>query len=402
MRLVSRRRWTLFRKAMRGKTAIFISSGVYLLLGLSSLAVGGDGMLTEYWKRPVPAERCETGSSLYPEDCGRCHEAQYVSWTGSLHSRAVGPGLLGQLRPSKDPESVISCYLCHAPMSVQSEVAWYESPPAYSENPSFDNKLKLSGVSCAVCHVRDCAVHGPPLREGVQAKVTTADKEKPHGGFAVRGFFQSSEFCAACHQLDNGYELNGKALTNTYREWWQSVYGKSGAACQSCHMPDRKHLWRGIHDRDMVLSGLTIETERRRKGAGLLITNTGVGHFFPTYVTPLVVVKGFLVDKKGRFIPSSLKNGYIGRKVSLDLEKELFDTRIPPLGKYEFDYKSAGSSKGAKVVFEIWVYPDKFYNRFYKSRLRSGSKDIDRNELKKAVRTTNISGYRLYRTEVLL
>ena len=69
-------------------------------------------------------------------------------------------------------------------------------------------------------------------------------------------------------------------------------------------MPDRRHLWRGIHDRDMVRSGLAItlraDKARYRPGdllhATLVIATPGVGHAFPTYVTPQVRVRAELVD----------------------------------------------------------------------------------------------------------
>lgn len=223
------------------------------------------------------------------------------------------------------------------------------------------------------------------------------------GDFQARDFFEKAEFCAACHQLDEGYKLNGKVLTNTYREWKESIYGEDNITCQNCHMPDRQHLWRGIHDPEMVISGINIETISHEKGAKLIITNTGVGHFFPTYVTPLVIIKGFMLNKKGKVIPSSVKESYIGRKMSLDLESEFFDTHIAPQKSFEFDYEvnrmSYGEAKASHytLVFEVLVYPDEFYSRFFKSMLtREGvGKDI-----KKAVSTTEESRYRLFRKEV--
>ena len=69
----------------------------------------------------------------------------------------------------------------------------------------------------------------------------------------------SSEFCQSCHQFaPDGLALNGKLLENTYAEWKASRFAREGVQCQDCHMPDRRHLWRGIHDPAMVRSGLTI------------------------------------------------------------------------------------------------------------------------------------------------
>ncbi len=355
---------------------------------------GGDFLL-EYWKRPIPLQNHSNKFSLYPEECGKCHKNQYESWRESLHSRAVGPGLLEQLDPAGDLEFVRSCYFCHAPMMEQSEVRSQKSGVGIERNKHFDNKLKLSGVSCSVCHLREGEVYGPQARKTVSSK-----KQDNHNGFIEKDFFEKAEFCAACHQLDEGYELNGKVLVNTYREWNESIYGQNNITCQNCHMPDRKHLFKGIHDPDMVKRAIGIETVPHKNGARLIITNAGAGHFFPTYTTPLVVVKGFILDRKGKTVFASLKTAFIGRKVNLDLTQEIFDTRIPPKKSFEFDYTISKSYNSNKLVFEVWVYPDEFYNRFYKNLLKNKGGSFNRKEIEKALKITEESGYILFK-EVL-
>jgi len=59
----------------------------------------------------------------------------------------------------------------------------------------------------------------------------------------------------------DGFALNGKLLQSTYDEWKASRFARQGVQCQDCHMPDRRHRWRGIHDADMVRSGLTITAD---------------------------------------------------------------------------------------------------------------------------------------------
>ncbi|HBO84876.1 MAG TPA: hypothetical protein DD641_07885 [Deltaproteobacteria bacterium] len=433
-----------YEKPMREKVIFFLTVGLCLLTVLSSVTFGGEDFLSEYWKRPIPIQNPNPplippffkgagahpkdgrgGLSLHPEACGECHKEQYNGWKGSLHSKAVGPGLLGQL-PGTDfksvpgnPEFAMSCYFCHAPMEEQNEMKKGsrvkgqgskdkgQGENGYIKNPNFDSKLKISGVSCSVCHLRDGKIYGPPpVRAGVRAGTHLKDgwgskgkgkEQKPHNGFIEKAFFEKAEFCAACHQLDEGYELNGKILTNTYREWQESIYGKNNITCQNCHMPDRRHLFRGIHDSEMVKRGITITAVRTGNKAKLIIKNTGTGHCFPTYVTPLVVVKGFMIDKKGRVIKSSLKESYIGRHVSLDLSEELFDTRIPPNKRFEFDYLIDKSYNNAKIVFEVWVYPDEFYNRFFENLFNDISADINREEIAKALKITKTSGYVLFK-----
>lgn len=365
------------------------------------MIMGEKNISTDFWRRPIPLQ-AKQGLSLNPEGCGQCHKDQRRDWTGSLHSRAVGPGLLGQLSPYEDPQFAASCYFCHAPMTEQSEVVRQkEGDDGFAKNPHFDGEIKRSGVSCGVCHLRDGRVYGPPAKEEV--KEEGRDKgEKGHNGFIEADFFQRAEFCAACHQMDEGYELNGKVLTNTYREWKGSLYGEKKIPCQSCHMPERRHLFRGIHDPEMVRRGVTFDVDHTGERSRLLITNAGVGHFFPTYVTPLVLVKGFILDKEGNMIPSSLKEVYIGRQVSLDLSEEVFDTRIAPGETFEFDYGLNGSYERSKLVFEVWVHPDEFYNRFYKALLNDDSGGGRRKEIEEALKMTEDSKYRLYRKELTL
>ncbi len=404
------------------KIASFIIG--FSLIILFSDANGGEEFLSpsEYWERPIPLKIPNSNSELplsfHPEDCGECHEEQYKGWNGSLHSKAVGPGLLSQLEPHNDPETAVSCYYCHAPMMEQSEVIKQkpevrsqksEGENNYTKNPSFDNKLKLSGVGCSVCHVRKGKVYGPPAKAVTSHQSPVTSNKRQHN-FIENDFFEKAEFCAACHQMDDGYELNGKVLTNTYKEWKNSFYGKSNITCQSCHMPDRQHLWKGIHDSEMVRGGISIETYPNERGAKLVITNSGVGHFFPTYVTPLIVVKGFMLNNKGKIIPSSMKESFIGRKVSLDLTQEFFDTRIAPQKSFEFDYNPLNPPllRGTynkvqaknRLIFEVWVYPDKFYNEFFENMLKGDNIGIKNNELKDAWKNSSESSYLLWKKEI--
>ncbi|MBI5892081.1 MAG: hypothetical protein HZB79_00195 [Deltaproteobacteria bacterium] len=426
-----------YKKPVWKKEVIFyVLIPILSLIILSSETKGGEDFLKEYWKRPIPfqilnpplippflkgagahrgthpkdgSDERGGGLSLHPEACGECHKEQYNGWKGSLHSRAVGPGLLGQIDPHKNPEFAMSCYFCHAPMEEQTEVIIPPTPPLNKggqggfKNPNFDNKLKLSGVSCSVCHLREGKVYVPPKRKLKQPTIVGAPKpkvkseEQKKHDFIEKDFFEKAEFCAACHQLDEGYELNGKVLTNTYREWKESIYGKNNVTCQNCHMPDRQHLWRGIHDAAMVRKGIAIDVVRDKEIARLVITNTWVGHYFPTYATPLVVIKGFMLDKKGIIIQPSVKEAYVGRHVSLDLSEESYDTRIAPQKTFEFDYAIDKSYNKNRVVFEVWVYPDEFYNRFYKEILNNMSSGIKKDKIKKALKITEKSHYLLYK-----
>lgn len=145
-------------------------------------------------------------------------------------------------------------------------------------------------------------------------------------------------------------------------------------------MPDRRHLWRGIHDREMVKSAIdvsvTTEQSRYRPGdelrARIVVKNVGAGHDFPTYVTPKVVVRAVLVDRTGHDVTASEQEYVIGREIALDLSREIFDTRIPPGQRASFSYRRRLTGPGLTLRVTLTVHPDHFYTGFFKSLLASG------------------------------
>lgn len=379
---------------------------------LSALSDRGEISLTDYWIRPIP-----TSSNLFnkgltkgkesnfistPENCGICHKQQYEDWKFTRHSKSTGAGLTGQLMPLANPAEALSCYFCHAPSIEQNEnVSAKNVSGSYSNNPSFNPKLRKTGVSCFVCHMREGKIYGPKISENLQTE-TPIDKNLLFGHkFIEKNFFEDARFCAACHQLEKGYKLNGKILVNTYNEWKESIYGKANIICQKCHMPGRKHLFKGIHDKETTLKGLSLELKKIEEAEKfkikLIITNSGVGHYFPTYVTPLVVVKAYIIDEKGKIIDKTLKEAFIGRMVSLDLNRELYDTRIAPGKSFEFPYEADKQLLGQnKIVIEVKVYPDMFYNAFYRSLLKNG-RYSDKNAILSALKSTEESPYLLWK-----
>ena len=134
-------------------------------------------------------------------------------------------------------------------------------------------------------------------------------------------------------------------------------------------MPDRRHLWRGIHDPAMVRGGLTI----RLDGARLVVENSGVGHRFPTYVTPLVILRAELVDRGGQALRGTRVEQRIGREVTLDLEREISDTRLAPGERAELAYTHGPVEGAVAARFSVLVYPDAFYTGFFEALLRQGA-----------------------------
>lgn len=374
-----------------------------------------EAFIREHWKRPIPPQGEAPPSfsaierSLDPASCGTCHPAQWKDWQSSLHSKSMGPGIAGQLVQMlrTDPATARSCFTCHAPLAEQAPLV--RRPEGLRSNPLFDASLQAQGVVCASCHVRAHQRFGPPRRDGTLSdRVPRA--ELPHNGLTRTTAFLRSAFCASCHQFaPDGLALNGKLLENTFEEWRASPAARRGKQCQDCHMPDRRHIWRGIHDPEMVKSGLriTLSTGRARYRPGdtlrarLTVANTGVGHAFPTYVTPRVVVRAELLDASGERVAGSLEERAIGREVPLDLSREIADTRIPAGGRFVLAYARRIDRPGCRVRVTVTVYPDHFYTGFFTALLDSGAGEGEA-QIREALEATRRSAFVVFQQEMPL
>jgi hypothetical protein len=359
------------------------SSLCVLLLAFVATVTRADTPIVEsfvarHWRGPLaaqgpaPARYTPVEASLRPEDCGSCHPAQLADWRTSVHAQSMGPGVAGQLveMMKSAPADALGCLGCHAPLAEQRPV-----------DPAFDPALQARGIVCAACHVRAHERFGPPRRDGSLA--SAAPRETlPHNGVTRTPAFLASAFCRGCHQFtSDGFALNGKLLENTYAEWKASRFAREGVQCQDCHMPDRRHLWRGIHDPDMVRSGLTITASADAAGyqlgetatVTLGVESTRVGHAFPTYVTPRVVLRGELLDSRGGVVPGSREARVIAREIELDLSREFSDTRLRPGQRAELVYRRRVHEEGLRVRVSVVVEPDAFYVRFFEVLLAQGA-----------------------------
>lgn len=364
--------------------------------------------LARHWARPlVPQGEPPPGfgpleASLAPEACGGCHQRQFEEWRTTLHSRAMGPGILGQLQ-EMDPEAADdhqACLRCHAPLAEQAadlRHALASAPGGVA--PRADGAAYTHGLSCAGCHLRGHRRFGPPRRDGSPPEPAAP---LPHDGWEVAAAFEDSRFCAACHQFEaDGYGLNGKLLENTYEEWRASRHGRENRSCQSCHMPDRRHLWRGIHDPAMVRSGLDIDASAPAVAGGrvtaeLRIASRNVGHAFPTYVTPQVVVEIGQLDADGAPLETTIDRQIIAREVSPDLATERFDTRIMPDEVRRYGYDRPLAREAVRLSMRIRVEPDAFYAGFYRTTLRDAGFTTGQAAIAEALRRAEASAYVLY------
>lgn len=361
-----------------------------LLVVVVTTAFGAEPVaefIRRHWAAPLapqgapPAGWSALESSLHPESCGTCHPVQLGDWRTSAHAVTMGPGVAGQLDQMAldEPASALECPVCHAPLAEQSPLV--RGPEGLVANPAFDPALRGKGVVCAACHVRGHERFGPPRRDGSLVS-DTPRQGLPHRGVTRTPAYLSSEFCRDCHQFTaDGFAVNGKLLQNTYEEWKASPFARQGVQCQDCHMPDRRHLWRGIHDPEMVRKGLTITvtrgSDRYRLGddftVDLTVRNTGVGHAFPTYVTPRVVMRGDVVNGAGAPIPASRRELVIAREVALDLSREAFDTRLLADRAATLTVSGRLTEPGLLVRLSVVVEPDAFYTSFFETLLSQGA-----------------------------
>lgn len=317
----------------------------------------------------APAHWSNLEKDIRPEACAKCHPAQYQDWKQSLHHKAMGSGVLGQLLDMEldEPILAISCQRCHAPLAEQ--IPYLERG---KRNPVFMEGLREQGITCAACHVRDHKYFGPPPRR------PGAENGGPHGGFEIRAEYQSPGFCASCHDFDGGEGMHGKLVQETAQEWRRTEFAAQGKTCQSCHMPDRRHLWKGVHDADMVRSAvsiqaqvLPIESVLDSLKATLSLTNVGAGHRLPTYIVPQIVLILVQADGAGDTIQGTRAEGIIARKVTAAMDVELFDTRLMPGEKFTLNYGRIPDPRAKTLIAKIEVWPDEAYRLYFKKMLET-------------------------------
>ncbi len=357
--------------------------------------------LDEYWRLPVapqgpaPVAFSKAEAALDPQLCGACHPKQHREWLTSLHAGAFSPGFAGQLVEGAlaAPAQVRNCQTCHAPLAEQQP--WNA---ALAPNTEFDAALRRHGIVCASCHVRAQQRFGPPRR----AELPEISSPLPHGGFEARPEFQQSRFCAGCHQFFDDPGVNGKPVENTFAEWRASPQAEAGRTCQSCHMPDRAHLWRGIHDPEMVRSAVevdlvAIDLDGDGVTAALVLANRDVGHAFPTYVTPRVFLAVWQVDRDGHELAGTRVEAAIGREIDFGASpwREVFDTRVAPGGSVKLDYTAERTPGAVAIVGRVTVDPDYHYRGVFESLLTTLEDPTARAQIADAHRRTTESTYTL-------
>ena len=355
--------------------------------------------LSAHWALPIapqgapPAEFSEAEASLSPDLCGGCHPKQYAEWSTSLHAAAFSPGFAGQLIEGSlaAPAQVRNCQTCHTPLAEQQP---FGGDGAAS--PHYQPELRSRGLVCAGCHVRAHRRFGPARR----AETPVPTDPIPHDAFEVRPEFSESAFCAPCHQFFDDTGVNGKPLENTFTEWRSSPHAAAGQTCQGCHMPDRAHLWRGIHDPEMVRSAVAValsveDGEPGNVRGSLVLTSQQVGHMFPTYVTPRIFLRVWQAGSDGTELEGTRRELVIGRQVDFGRWTEVFDTRVAPGESAVLAYDQPRHDGAATLMGLVSVDPDYHYRGVFESLLTSLTDPGARELIAEALHRASTSIYSL-------
>ena len=138
-------------------------------------------------------------------------------------------------------------------------------------------------------------------------------------------------------------------------------------------MPERKHLWRGIHDPDMLRRGLAVDLKLTPLEAGayraeVTARNQGAGHHLPTYMVPKIDL--VLTLHRPGATPVELARDVIGWKADVTMQQEEFDTRLAAGAARRHAHVFVAPGKpGWHVELRVDVAPREHYERMFQYSL---------------------------------
>lgn len=430
------RRWLAYHHVPRGDLPPLShtpaeAQALAVALAAPARLTGPQPLPAGYWNLPIPPQgpaphvyaglragpdtvdtaspHTDTGH-LSPSACGTCHQRQYDEWSDTRHADSGSPGVWALLVDYLDtaPDFAQGCLTCHAPRAEQFETA-LASPDRLT--------LSQSGVGCTGCHVRAHQYYTSTGAPPTGASLARGHTGAHHASALPSPQLGQSQYCAPCHQFpEDGLSLGGNLVLNTLREWQLSPAAARGETCQSCHMPGGSHASTGIRDRQMMVRALdfTVEPSRRaprpteaqtgrqkdRLTVRIRLLNRGTGHHLPTYTTPALFVKAFLSDEHGAVLENTLTTRIVHRRLAVEEERQLFDTRIPAGGAWTAAVELPLEAGGGALNVLVEVDPDYFYRDFF-ARTR-GKSPLARQLLDRARARMVDSSYILFARQIPL
>ncbi|MFH2047138.1 MAG: multiheme c-type cytochrome [Pseudomonadota bacterium] len=356
---------------MKSKQPIFSLNKKVLLAGIMIAAIFFIAVFSY-------AEKLTIDRFVSPEVCGDCHSTIYSQWQNSMHHLshedplyvAVSKYMLSGLNDNGEIAESESCIKCHTPVG---NITGY--PEKTSDNRAKVPEIAKKGIQCDYCHSATGADkiynnglilspgHGeddPGIKRG-----PFKDSNSDYHESAFSEFHTDAKICGTCHNVS--HVSFATKLETTYDEWKNGPYNNKDETqkitCQGCHMyqrpgipatastprpfnkgraaddgPIRDHIFthyftgantvvpanfNSMEKRDMAIERLTnsadilLDTLELKKGKlGIIITNSGAGHYLPTGLTDVrqmwleIVIK----DENNNIVYSSGKldkDGYI-------------------------------------------------------------------------------------------
>lgn len=224
-------------------------------------------------------------ANLTAQGCAGCHFDSHAGWADSRHAIGWRDPVL---TTAWDSAGTPACQSCHLPLIAQQPhlVAHEEgdvNAHTKGDNPAFNASLRIEGVTCAACHVREGKI--------VAARPPEDVGKAPHPMAWSEDLAESSG-CASCHQLQ--WPGSNAPFYDTFGEWKSSAYAKAGVSCVDCHggpgaggrTAGLDHAMPRGESRAVSLlldmPGLEIVRGGDPVPLSITIQNTGAGHSFPT------------------------------------------------------------------------------------------------------------------------
>ncbi len=301
-----------------------------------------------------------------PESCASCHVDIYQQWTQSMmaqsfthhwdeieyfdlaeaHAEAVP-----ELRPVVD-----GCNGCHTPMAFLAG----DLPPSRPEKGTRANE----GVSCDVCHTIVHAKGDPPYNYSYQidpGRLKYGNKpglESPHHDTEYNAFYETSEYCADCHNEQSPF---GVWVKSTQIEWKEGPYGRDNVTCQVCHMPKAlgknakmakqdtvsQHLFHGAHSPGKVAGAIEVRMHPKEREVPwdavvvleVQLFNGKCGHKVPSGSVEdrIMWLHVTATDAQGKtyHLPVD-KKGFEGEEYTIASDVLAYQDMGVPLGKPDF------------------------------------------------------------------
>jgi len=318
-------------------------------------------VVDERFERPMQIGTVPGIASVKANVCGKCHEAIYREWAGSMHALAWTEPYF-QVDFLYDGSQQI-CLNCHTPLVNQQQnlVLGFRDrdkfDPILAPNPEYDAALRDEGVTCAVCHIRNGRIVGPFRTD-----------RAPHAVEYDPGMTQGMKPCMRCHVVmgnrwDTFYSMPPCGTVAEIEKGGHEV------DCIGCHMSavmrpaaagtqtrkGRIHLFPGGHTPERVKQALRIEHKLVADELVATLTNVGAAHYLPTGTPDRhLTLELRLLGSSGQVLAEkvyTMKRYILWRPFIVDLR----DTRLPYSQPREFRFSVIKSGSETPAVVNVTV-----------------------------------------------